>query len=150
MYSNREILSAVLVKWAQPALQEFLGGKMSTLPFVGNIEHKLRSSGWVSPMWSLGAEISPLIGNVVAPIIEPMLSKYLEGIPDEAIPQMAHTLIENAVKQGGLSLFEGKVEFEKEDLEELQTLLRYNLPIKKAMGYQVLTELKDESLTTKD
>lgn len=139
MYSNREILSAVLVKWAQPALQEFLGGKMSTLPFVGNIEQKLRSSGWVSPMWSLGAEISPLIGNVAAPIIEPMLSKYLEGIPDEVIPQMAHTLIENAVKQGGLSLFEGKVEFEKEDLEELLTLLRYNLPYKKAMGYQVLT-----------
>ena len=139
MYSNREILSAVLVKWAQPALQEFLGGKLGTLPGIANIESKLRSTGWVSPMWSLGAEIAPLVGNIAAPVIEPMLSKYLEGIPDEALPQMAHSLVENAIKQGGLSLFEGKIEFEKEDLEELLTLLRYNLPYKKVMGYQVLT-----------
>lgn len=145
MYSNREILSAVLVKWAQPAIAEFVGGKMGTIPFVANIETKLRSTGWVSPMWSLGAEVSPLIGNVAAPIIEPMLSKYLEGIPDEAIPQMAHSIVENAVKQGSLSLFEGKIEFEREDLEELLTLLRYNLPYKKAEGYQVLTELKVEN-----
>ena len=140
MYSNREILSAVLVKWAQPAIQDFLGGKMGTLPFVANIESKLRSTGWVSPMWSLGAEVAPLVGNIAAPIIEPILSKYLEGIPDDAIPQMVHVIVDNAIKQGGLSLFEGKVEFEKEDLEELQKLLRYNLPIKKTMGYQVLTE----------
>lgn len=139
MYSNREILSAVLVKWAQPAIAEFVGGKMGAIPFVANIESKLRSTGWVSPMWSLGAEISPLIGNIATPIIEPMLAKYLEGIPDEAIPQMAHSIVENAIKQGGLSLFEGKVEFEKEDLEELLTLLRYNLPYQKVMGYQVLT-----------
>lgn len=139
MYSNREILSAVLVKWAQPAIQQFMGDKMGTIPFVGNIEQKLRSSGWVSPMWSLGAEIAPLVSNIAAPIIEPMLAKYLEGIPDEAIPQMAHSIVENAIKQGGLSLFEGKVEFEKEDLEELLTLLRYNLPYQKVMGYQVLT-----------
>ena len=143
MYSNREILSAVLVKWATPAIQQFMGGKMGTIPFVANIESKLRSTGWVSPMWSLGAEIAPLVGNMAAPIIEPMLSKYLEGIPDDAIPQMAHTLVENAIKQGSLSLFEGKVEFEREDLEELLTLLRYNLPYKKAMGYQVLTEQID-------
>ena len=42
---------------------------------------------------------------------------------------------------GGLSLFEGKIEFEKEDLEELKSLLRYNLPIQDVPNsYEVLTE----------
>jgi hypothetical protein len=91
-------------------------------------------------MWSVGNELGPLMSKVAAPVVEPLVAQYLSGIPDEAIPQMVHSIVENAVKQGSLSLFEGKVEFEKEDLEELQTLLRYNLPIKKAMGYQVLTE----------
>ena len=48
---------------------------------------------------------------------------------------------QHAIKNGGLSLFEGKVEFEPEDLEELKTLLKYNLPIKEATSsYSVLTE----------
>jgi hypothetical protein len=76
-------------------------------------------------------------------VVEPLVAQYLSGFPDEAIPQMMHSVVENAIKQGSLSLFEGKVEFEKEDLEELQKLLRYNLPIKKTMGYQVLTEEKN-------
>lgn len=113
---------------------------MSSLPFIANIEQKLKSSGWVSPMWSVGSEFGPLMSKVAAPVVEPLVAQYLSGFPDEAIPQIAHSLAENAIKQGGLSLFEGKIEFEKEDLEELQTLLRYNLPIKKTMGYQVLTE----------
>jgi hypothetical protein len=140
MYSNREILAAVLTKWAEPVIQEFVGAKMGTLPFVANIEQKLKASGWVSPMWSVGSEFGPLLSKVAAPVVEPLVAQYLSGFPDEAIPQMVHSIVENAVKQGSLSLFEGKVEFEKEDLEELQKLLRYNLPIKKTMGYQVLTE----------
>lgn len=140
MFSNREILAAVLTKWAEPVIQDFVGAKMSALPFVANLEQKLKSSGWVSPMWSVGNELGPLMSKVAAPVVEPLVAQYLSGIPDEAIPQMVHSIVENAVKQGSLSLFEGKVEFEKEDLEELQTLLRYNLPIKKTMGYQVLTE----------
>lgn len=143
MYSNREILAAVLTKWAEPVIQDFVGAKMSTLPFVASIEQKLKSSGWVSPMWSVGNELGPLMSKVAAPVVEPLVAQYLSGIPDEAIPQMVHSIVENAVKQGSLSLFEGKVEFEKDDLEELQTLLRYNLPIKKTMGYQVLTEEKN-------
>lgn len=145
MYSNRDILAAVLTKWAQPVIQDFLGNKMSSLPFVANIEQKVRSSGWVSPMWSLGSELSPLVSNIAAPIVEPMISNYLSGVPDEAIPQMAHALVDNALSQGSLSLLEGKVEFEREDLEELKNLLRYNLPIKKAMGYQVLTSEANQS-----
>lgn len=141
MYSNAQKLAAVLNKWAQPAIQGLLGTRLGQLPFIANIDAKLRSTGWVSPMWSISKEISPLLDGLSSSLIEPMLARYLQGIPDEAIPELAHKVVEDAIRNGGLSLFEGKVEFETDDLEELRTLLRYNLPVPEKTGsYEVLTE----------
>ena len=140
MWTNRQILAAVLNKWAQPAISQVLSGRLSKLPFIGNIEAKIKSTGFVSPMWSLGGEIAPLFGGLSSSLVEPMIAKYLQGIPDDAIPQMAHSLVNDAIKNGGLNLFEGNVIFEVEDLEELRTLLRYNLPITENQTYQVKTE----------
>ena len=141
MYSNAQKLAAVLNKWAQPAIQGLLGTRLRQLPFIANIDAKLRSTGWVSPMWSISKEISPLLDGLSSSLVEPMLARYLQGIPDEAIPELAHKVVEDALRNGGLSLFEGKVEFETDDLEELRTLLRYNLPVPEKTGsYEVLTE----------
>lgn len=141
MYSNAQKLAAVLNKWAQPAIQGLLGTRLGQLPFIANIDAKLRSTGWVSPMWSISKEISPLLDGLSSSLVEPMLARYLQGIPDEAIPKLAHKVVEDAIRNGGLSLFEGKVEFETDDLEELRTLLRYNLPVPEKTGsYEVLTE----------
>lgn len=140
MYTNRQILAAVLNKWLQPALQQMASTKLMQLPFLANIEAKVKSTGWVSPMWSMANEVAPLLGGVTTQLVEPMISQYLQGIPDQAIPQMAHQLVENAIKQGQLSLFEGNVVFELCDLEELQKLLKYNLPIKEEECYKVKTE----------
>ena len=137
MWSNRQILAAVLNKWLQPALQQMASTKLMQLPFLANIEAKVRSTGWVSPMWSLANEVAPLLGGVTTQLVEPMISQYLQGIPDQAIPKMAHQLVENAIKQGQLTLFEGNVVFELCDLEELQKLLKYNLPIKEEECYKV-------------
>ena len=141
MYSNAQKLAAVLNKWAQPAIPGLLGTRLGQLPFIANIDAKLRSTGWVSPMWSISKEISPLLDGLSSSLVEPMLARYLQGIPDEAIPELAHKVVEDAIRNGGLSLFEGKVEFETDDLEELRTLLRYNLPVPEKTGsYEVLTE----------
>lgn len=141
MYSNAQKLAAVLNKWAQPAIQGLLGTRLGQLPFIANIDAKLRSTGWVSPMWSISKEISPLLDGLSSSLVEPMLARYLQGIPDEAIPELAHKVVEDAIRNGGLSLFEGKVEFETDDLEELRMLLRYNLPVPEKTGsYEVLTE----------
>ena len=141
MYSNAQKLAAVLNKWAQPAIQGLLGTRLGQLPFIANIDAKLRSTGWVSPMWSISKEISPLLDGLSSSLVEPMLARYLQGIPDEAIPELAHKVVEDAIRNGGLSLFEGKVEFETDDLEDLRTLLRYNLPVPEKTGsYEVLTE----------
>ena len=137
MWSNRQILAAVLNKWLQPALQQMASTKLMQLPFLANIEAKVRSTGWVSPMWSLANEVAPLLGGVTTQLVEPMISQYLQGIPDQAIPKMAHQLVENAIKQGQLTLFEGNVVFELCDLEELQKLLKYNLPINEEECYKV-------------
>ena len=141
MYSNAQKLAAVLNKWAQPAIQELIGGNLSRMPFLASIETKIKSTGWVSPMWSIAKEISPVLDGVSSSLIEPFIAKYISGIPDESIPQLAHNVVDDAIKNGGLSLFEGKVEFEPEDLEELKTLLKYYLPIQEsAASYSVLTE----------
>ena len=146
MWSNRQILAAVLNKWLQPAIIQMASGKLSKLPFIGSIEAKIKSLGWVSPMWSMGSEIAPLFSGLSSSLVEPMIARYLQGVPDDAIPQMAHSLVNDAIKNGGLTLFEGNVMFEVEDLEELSTLLRYNLPIKESQTYQVKTEeIKEEN-----
>ena len=144
MWSNRQILAAVLNKWLQPALQQMASTKLMQLPFLANIEAKVKSTGWVSPMWSMANEVAPLLGGVTTQLVEPMISQYLQGIPDEAIPKMAHQLVENAMKQGQLSLFEGNVVFELCDLEELHKLLKYNLPIKEEECYKVKLNEEEE------
>ena len=144
MYTNRQILAAVLNKWMQPALSQLAGAKLMRLPFLANLEAKIKSTGWVSPMWSIANEVTPLLSGVASQVIEPIIAEYLQGIPDQAIPKMAHQLVENAIKQGQLSLFEGNVVFELCDLEELQKLLKYNLPIKEEECYHV--KLKEDEL----
>lgn len=139
-YSNKEILVAVLTKWAQPAIQSIAGTKLAQLPFVANIEAKIRSTGWVSPMWRLTDDIAPLIGGMGEKVVAPLLANYMQGIPDDAIPVIAHSIVDNAIKNGGLSLMEDNIVFELEDLEELKKLLKYNLPIDAAQSYQVKEE----------
>jgi hypothetical protein len=138
-FSNSEILSAVIVKWGQPAIESIAGSKLMQLLFLANLEAKIKSTGWVSPMWSLSKELSPVMSGLSAEIITPFLSNYLQGVPDKAIPQMAHTIVNNAIESGGLSLMEGNIIFEKEDMEELAKLLRYNLPIEEKTNYEVIT-----------
>ena len=139
-YSNAQILSAVLAKWGQPLAEAVVGGKLMRLPFLANIEAKIKSTGWVSPMWSLGKEISPLLRNVSSKMLEPIIANYIKGVPDVMLPQLAHSIVDNAITAGGLKLFEDNIEIELEDLKELKRLLRYNLPITLVDEYEVRTE----------
>lgn len=145
METNARILSAVLNKWLQPVLQQLTSGRLDNLPFLASLSNKIRSTGWVSPQWSLGKELSPLLGDIMGAVVEPMIMGYLKGVPDESLPKIAHSIADNAIKQGGLSLMEGNVEFDLEDLEELKKLLNWNLPLKDNDTYKVITEeINDE------
>lgn len=138
-YTNSQILSAVLNKWLQPVVLQLSQAKMSSFPFVQALENKMKSTGWVSPNWSLTQELAPMIEPITNSIVQPMLSKYLSTVPDEAIPSMAHGIIDKALSNGKLELMEGKLIFDKDDLTELKNLLDYNLPLKQTETYNVIT-----------
>lgn len=145
MITNSYILSAVLVKWLNPAIQQFTSCKMSSLPFIRSIETKMKSTGWVSPSWSLASELSPLMNNVSSSVVQPLIQRFIARFPDEAIPKMAHSIVDDAIKNGGLSIFEGKVTFELEDLKELKEYLNYNLPLSSEEEYVV--KMKEDTPT---
>lgn len=137
-YSNSDILAAVLNKFLQPIVVQFAQAKMSAFPFVQSLENRVKASGWVSPNWSLTQELSPLIEPVSGSLVKPMIKQYLSNVPDEAIPEMAHSLIDKAIQNGGLNLMEGRLKFDASDLQELKKLLNYNLPLNKENDYEVL------------
>lgn len=138
-YTNSQILSAVLNKWLQPVVLQLSQAKMSSFPFVQALETKVKNTGWVSPNWSLTRELAPMIEPITNSIVQPMLNKYIASVPDEAIPTMAHSIVDKALADGKLELMEGKLIFDKDDLTELKNLLNYNLPLGQTEGYTVLT-----------
>ena len=117
-----------------------LTSKVNSIGFLQNIETKIRSTGWVAPNWQLMQDLSPMMDSITGSIVTPMLTRYISQLDDATIPQMAHNIVDDALKNGTLSLFDGKVVFEQEDLQELKKLLNYNLPIKAEDVYQVRTE----------
>lgn len=66
-----------------------------------------------------------------------MLARYFGQIPEESIPQMAHDIVEKMRANGSMSVLEGMVTFEEEDLAELADLLDKNLPVGQTQDYQV-------------
>ena len=128
MATNAKILGAVLNKWAQPLIGTFLGSHIQSVPFIQGLQNKIRNMGWVSNQWSVMKELSPLMESVTGNLVAPMIERYLQGIDDTSIPKMAHSIVDDAIKNGELSLFEGKVVFEESDLKQLKRLLELNLP----------------------
>lgn len=142
-YTNSQILAAVLNKWAQPVVAQLAQEKFSSLPAINAIDNKVRSMGWVSPNWSIARELSPMIEPITRSITQPFLSRYLSSIPDEAIPAMAHSIVDKALENKELVLLDGRIVLEMADLEELKKLLNYNLPMNQTEGYTVVTSASD-------
>lgn len=138
-YTNAQILAAILDKWAQPLVQQIAGQKLSSMPFMTAIENKVKSTGWVPPAWSMAAEIAPLMQPLASSLVLPILETYLSKIPDAAIPQMAHSVVDAAIGNGGMILMDGNITFDKSDMEHLKKLLDYNLPAQTVERYAVKT-----------
>ena len=136
-YTNSQILSAVLNRWLQPVVQQLAGNRFSSIPLFSGIENKIRSTGWVRPDWSLSAELAPFMATMTGTMLEPLINSYLSKVPDEAIPRMAHAIANQAIANGGWSLFDGNLTFDKSDMEELKKLLDYNLPLQEGERYEV-------------
>lgn len=145
-FSNSQKLAAVLNLWVSPLVNQLISSNISAFPFIANIESKVRSTGWVSPQWSLSDELAPVLNGVAGILIEPLLAKYIGNIPDSAIPQFAHGFVANAISGNkDLMLFEGKVRITRSDLADLKRLLDYNLPLSEGASYEVIVnQTKDK------
>ena len=140
MITNADKLVAVLMRWGRPFVTYFVRDGLKGVGVVQAIEHKVRSTGWVSPTWSMAAELQPIADGVATAIVGPVIKRYLGAIDDNMIPAMAHGVVDEAIKQGRLVLLDGKIEIEAEDLEELKKYLDWNLPVDKEEVYQVITK----------
>ena len=136
-YKNSQILAAVVSEWARPAISQIAAGNLMRLPMLQSLQATIGSLGIVSGNYALQKDIEPLIQPIVNSLITPMLARYFGQIPEESIPQMAHDIVEKMRTNGSMSILEGMVTFEEEDLAELADLLDKNLPIGQTQDYQV-------------
>ena len=136
-YSNSQILAAVVSEWARPAISQIAAGNIMQLPMLQSLQATISSLGLVSGTYNLQKDIEPIIQPVVNSLITPMLARYFGQIPEESIPQMAHDIVEKIRCNGPLSILEGVITFDEEDLDELSDLLQKNLPVESADHYQV-------------
>lgn len=136
-YKNSQILAAVVSEWARPAISQIAAGNLMRLPMLQSLQATIGSLGIVSGSYALQKDIEPLIQPIINSLIIPMLARYFGQIPEESIPQMAHDIVEKMRANGSMSILEGMVTFEEEDLAELADLLDKNLPIGQTQDYQV-------------
>lgn len=140
MYTNSQILAAVVSQWVQPLIGTLVTGKISNIPMLGAAENWVKNLGIVSPNYSIVKDLMPIIGGASDVIIVPMLNKYLSMLDDASLPAMAHGIVDQAIENGELSLAEGYLTFEEPDLKRLKRLLELNLPLPAESGYVVKTE----------
>lgn len=136
-YRNSQILAAVVSEWARPAISQIAAGNLMRLPMLQSLQATIGSLGLVSGDYALQKDIEPLIQPVVNSLVTPMLTKYFGQMPEESIPQLAHDIVDKVRYNGPLSILEGLITFDEEDLDELADLLQKNLPVEKVEGYQV-------------
>lgn len=136
-YKNSQILAAVVSEWARPAISQIAAGNLMRLPMLQSLQATIGSLGIVNGNYALQKDIEPLIQPIINSLITPMLARYFGQIPEESIPQMAHDIVEKMRTNGSMSILEGMVTFEEEDLAELADLLDKNLPIGQTQDYQV-------------
>ena len=107
------------------------------LPMLQSLQATIGSLGLVSGDYALQKDIEPLIQPVVNSLVTPMLTKFFGQMPEESIPQLAHDIVDKVRYNGPLSILEGLITFDEEDLDELADLLQKNLPVEQVEGYQV-------------
>ena len=136
-YKNSQILAAVVSEWARPAISQIAAGNLMRLPMLQSLQATISSLGIVSGNYALQKDIEPLIQPIVNSLITPMLARYFGQMPEESIPQMAHDIVEKMRGNGPVSVLEGMVTFDEDDITELSDLLDKNLPVGQTPGYQV-------------
>ena len=143
MYSNTEILTAVIVTWAKPLVDEIVANRL------GNLQPVATASEWVKKYFPVPNNYSIVndLSFLAVPASEMMVGNFVRNgleklnVSDKDVPAYAarivDSLIAEAEKKGCISLF-NTIELEKSDLEKLRYLLRKNLPVEDFAKYEVV------------
>lgn len=143
MYSNTEILTAVIVTWAKPMVDEIVANRL------GNLQPVATASEWVKKYFPVPNNYSIVndLSFLAVPASEMMVGNFVRNgleklnVSDKDVPAYAarivDSLIAEAEKKGCVSLF-NTIELEKSDLEKLRYLLRKNLPVGEFTKYEVV------------
>lgn len=143
MYSNTEILTAVIVTWAKPMVDEIVANRL------GHLQPVATASEWVKKYFPVPNNYSIVndLSFLAVPASEMMVGNFVRNgleklnVSDKDVPAYASrivdSLIAEAEKKGCVSLF-NTVELEKSDLEKLRYLLRKNLPVEETAKYEVI------------
>lgn len=137
-YTNSQILAAVVTHWSRPAISQLATSKLTALPMVQQLQQGIISMGIVSQSYNISADIDPFMQIIASELVQPVLERYLSGVPDQSIPALAHGIVDKAIEQGSLSILDGFVTFEADDLQELKSLLDKNLPLQESTSYEVI------------
>lgn len=138
MYSNAEKLATVVAYWARPAISQVATTKLVQLPVMQSAQASLMASGMVGSGYSLASDIQPFVEPIINSLVTPMLNRYFEGIPDEAIPKTARAIVDKMKQQRTFSILDGLITFEEADILELDALLSKNLPVETDTNYQLV------------
>lgn len=146
MYSNAQILAAILNHVGQPIIYQIMSSRLQNAQFVTMAENWVRNLGIAGPNWSLTSELMPFVEPLSGAVVEPLLARYISNVPDDMIPSMAHSIVDKAIKNGGMTFCDGNVIIDVNDLNEVKKLLNANMPFTRTDRYVLKegTEVKNE------
>lgn len=82
-------------------------------------------------------QLMPDYGPLIVSALRPVVLAWVRRVPDESVPAVAAEVLARAKDQGGLQVW--KIGIDRNDLAELEELLRLNLPCTEQprRGYEV-------------
>ena len=137
-WSNAQKLAAVVSFWARPALTQLATSRLSSLPMMQNLQQSIVASGLVSQAYNISADLMPIMAPVINNLLQPYLERQLAQLPDESIPALARDVLAEAERKGSMSIMDGFLTLEAQDIQELRQLVEKNLPMAEGQGYEVI------------
>ena len=124
--------------WARPALTQLATSRLSSLPMMQSLQQSIVASGLGSQAYNISADLMPIMAPVINNLLQPYLEKQLAQLPDESIPALARDVLAEAEKKGSMSIMDGFLTLEAQDIQELRQLVEKNLPMADRQGYEVI------------
>jgi len=143
MYSNAEILTAVIVTWVKPMVDAIVANQLGQFQFITAANEWVKKYFPVANNYSIVNDLSFLAVPATKMAIEPRVRNAIAtlGISDADIPayaaELVNSLIAKAKKDGKVTLF-NTVELDQSDFDKLRHLLEKNLPVEVKDQYEVI------------